>query len=134
MHYYQVMQKNNTHTSVLFQRIAGFTAALFISCAPVFVSAQSFVNPLGETNLYGFLFKILNAAVYILFPVIVLMFVYTGFLFVAAQGNPAEITKARQALLWTVIGALVLLGSKALALAICGTVKSINESSVAGAC
>ena len=72
---------------------------------------SSFANPLGNTDLAGFLLKILNALIYILFPIIILMMVYTGFLFVAAQGNPAKVTEARTALLWAVVGGVIVLGA-----------------------
>ena len=90
---------------------------------PILTLAQ-FTNPLQSATLEDFLLAILNVVVYIMYPIIVLMIVYTGFLFVSAQGNPAKLQEARRALIWTVIGALVILGSKALALAIKGTVQS----------
>ena len=45
---------------------------------------------------------------------VVLAFIYVGFQFVAAQGNPEGIAKAKKASLWTVIGTLILIGSKVL--------------------
>ena len=45
---------------------------------------------------------------------VVLFFIYVGFQFVAARGNPDAITKARSAFLWTVVGTLVLIGAKVL--------------------
>jgi hypothetical protein len=82
----------------------------------------------GDTpcTLADVLVRVLNALIYILFPIIVLMIVYTGFLFIAAQGKPPKIVEARRALMWAVIGALVVLGSKALALAIGATVASLQ--------
>ena len=35
------------------------------------------------------------------------MFIYAGFLFLNAKGDPSEIKRARQALLWAVIGVMV---------------------------
>jgi len=88
--------------------------------------AAVFDNPLaGAPDLYTLLGLILQSAVYILFPIIVLMIVYTGFLFVRAQGNAAKLEEARRALLWTIIGALIILGSWALAEAIRATVNNI---------
>ncbi len=100
-------------------------SVLSIALVPstVFVHGQ-FENPLQSDTLEEFLLAILNVVVYIMYPIIVLMIVYTGFLFVAAQGNPTKLQEARRALIWTVIGALVVLGSKALALAIKGTIQS----------
>ncbi|MGM0629327.1 MAG: hypothetical protein ACQESA_02785 [Patescibacteria group bacterium] len=52
--------------------------------------------------------------------------VYSGFLFVTAQGNPEKLTKARSAFIWAVIGGLVILGSWAIAQAIEATVDEIT--------
>ena len=115
------------------------TAAFALACCLVllpptlFVHAQ-FTNPLGDTTIYELLVDILNAVIFILFPIIVLMIVYTGFLFVAAQGNEQKLQDARRALMFTVIGALVVLGAQALAFAICGTVQSLGVDMPAGTC
>jgi hypothetical protein len=86
------------------------------------------VNPLGEgTTLNSFLLKILSIVTDTIGPVIViLMLVYVGFLFVAAQGNSTKISAAREMLLWTVVGALILLGAKAIAMGIEATVKALS--------
>ena len=85
------------------------------------------INPLkGGGNLETFLLNILDFVIRIGTIFVILMLVYVGFLFVKAQGEPAEITKARAALLWTVVGALILLGSKAIAIAIGATVTALG--------
>jgi len=43
-----------------------------------------------------------------------LMIVWSGFLFVTAQGDPAKITKAKQNFIWTVTGVAVVLASGAI--------------------
>jgi hypothetical protein len=53
------------------------------------------------------------------------MIVYVGFLFVAAQGNAEKISSARSALVWTIIGGLLLLGASAIELVIEATVKTL---------
>ncbi len=98
------------------------------------------INPLqgmdcssGNGNcLASFLNSILDFVITIGSIIVILMLVYVGYLFVVARGNDSKITEARQALLWTVIGALVLLGAKAIAIGVCETVKSITGST--GAC
>ena len=60
------------------------------------------------------------------FPILVLALVYSGFLFVKAQGNPTEIETAKKAFFWTVVGGVVLLGSSILAGAIGGTVDAVK--------
>jgi len=54
------------------------------------------------------------------------MLVYVGYLFVTARGNDTKLTTAKSALLWTVVGALILLGAEAIALAIQATVEAID--------
>ena len=58
--------------------------------------------------------------------VVVVMLIYVGYLFVVAQGSSDKITEARQALLWTVVGALILLGAQAISLGIQATVAAIS--------
>lgn len=88
---------------------------------------STLVNPLGITDVQEFLLKILGIVTDTIGPVVViLMLVYTGFLFVTAKGKEAEIRAARQALLWTVVGALILLGAKAIALGIQATVAALK--------
>ncbi|MBU6388679.1 hypothetical protein KGQ72_02315 [Patescibacteria group bacterium] len=73
-----------------------------------------------------FLQSILDFVVNIGTVVVIFMLVYVGYLFVVAQGSDTKISEARQALLWTVVGALILLGSKAIALAIQATATSLG--------
>lgn len=85
------------------------------------------LNPLGDTtDLAAFVNKILSFVIKIGAVVVVFMLVYVGFLFVTARGEPAALITARQALLWTVVGALILLGSQAISLGIQATVGAIS--------
>lgn len=88
--------------------------------------AAAFTNPIAASDLYALLEAILKSALYIVFPILVLMIIYTGFLFVRAQGNPAKLEEAKRAFFWTVMGAILALGSWALAVAIKATVSSIT--------
>jgi hypothetical protein len=105
--------------------LVGLAYSLLALLLPLTASAQGFENPLGEMTLQEFLLAVLNAVIYIVTPVVILMIVYTGFLFIAAQGNPQKLQDARRALIWTIIGALIVLGSIALAMAIEATVAQI---------
>ncbi len=85
------------------------------------------VNPLGAgVGLMELLNKILAFVIQIGVIVVIFMLVYVGYLFVVAQGEPAKITAARQALLWTIVGALILLGSQAIAYGIQATVQALS--------
>jgi hypothetical protein len=86
-------------------------------------------NPLqaaGIENIPQFVEAILNIALKIGVPLIALAIIYSGFLFVAAQGNPDKLKKARQAFLWTMVGAAILLAAVAIAQAIGGTIDQLR--------
>jgi Type IV secretion system pilin len=83
-------------------------------------------NPLGTTSSIPALIKtILEGVVKIGMPILVLAVIYCGFLFVKAQGKPDEIKKAKDSLLYTLIGAAIILGSWAIAQLIVDTVKHL---------
>jgi hypothetical protein len=58
--------------------------------------------------------------------IVILMLVYVGFKFVTAQGSDSALTEARKMLLWTLVGALVLLGAKVIAIGIQATVQALS--------
>mgnify|MGYP007080410144 CR=1 FL=1 len=86
-------------------------------------------NPLertGVNSIEGFVKVFLEGALKIGIPVIALAVIYSGFLFVAARGNPESITKAKDTLLYTLIGAAILIGSWAIAKLISETVLGLS--------
>jgi len=85
------------------------------------------INPLNAgTSLESFLINILQFIIYIGGIVVVLMIVFVGYKFIAAQGNSTKIEEARNMLLWTVVGALILLGAQAIAMGIQATVTALT--------
>lgn len=87
-------------------------------------TAGKILNPLKDTNSIPDLIRILLVgALKIGIPVIALAVIYCGFLFVKAQGKPEELTKAKGALTWTLVGGGVLLGAWAIANMIADTIK-----------
>lgn len=85
------------------------------------------VNPLnGVNSLSDFLKAILAGVVQIGTIILIMMLVYVGFLFVAARGNAEKLQSAKSALVWTVIGGLILLGATSIQLVIEGTVNSLR--------
>ncbi len=87
-------------------------------------------NPLGDKtgDLNTFLQNILRAMVLLLTPVVVIMMLYSGFLFVSARGSAEELTKAKQALLYTLIGAAIVLGAEGFATILKNTVTCLAGS------
>ena len=97
----------------------------FVPTVTLGQTCNGFCNPLQSNTLSGFLQAILSSLIFILFPVIVMMLVYSGFLFIAAQGNPEKLRTARRVFLWTLIGGFVILASWAIAQAIQATVNAL---------
>jgi hypothetical protein len=84
-------------------------------------------NPIpGTTTLTGLIQTILVKAVQIGLPIVVLAIVYAGFLFVSARGNTEKLSKAKETLLYTLIGAAILLGSWTIAQIIKSTVDALK--------
>ncbi len=86
-------------------------------------------NPLGDNlkTLPDFIAAILNIVLVIGIPIVALAIIYSGFLFVTAQGNTEKLSKAKKAILYTLIGAALLLGAFVIANAIKGTVEQISS-------
>lgn len=90
-------------------------------------SSGGLTNPLnGVCSLTDFLKAILKGVTDIGTIILIMMLVYVGFLFVAARGNAEKLQSAKSALVWTVIGGLILLGATAIQLVIEGTVNSLR--------
>lgn len=84
------------------------------------------VNPLKNiTDLPTLMSALIDGLIQIGTIVLILAFIWVGFLFVRAQGKPEEIKKARSAFVWTIIGGLILLGAKAISTLIASTVSSL---------
>lgn len=89
-------------------------------------------NPFrGGNTLIGFLQKVINDIVLPVGGVLaVLAFIYSGFLYVTAQGNETKLKDAHRALLYTAIGTALLLGAWVFANAICGTIEAISNRNI----
>lgn len=87
-------------------------------------------NPLNSEidTIPKFIEAIIEIVLVVGVPIVVLAIIYVGFLFVKAQGKPEEITKAKKALLYTLIGAALLLGAFVIANAIGKTVDEIKST------
>ena len=87
-------------------------------------------NPLGTNGpqtIMDFIKLLVKYVLYIGIPIIALAIIYTGFLFVSASGNSEKLTKAKSALLYTLIGGALLLGAFVIANAISSTVDEIKK-------
>lgn len=117
--------KNNTINHV-FWSVMSATLFLPIMIARAAEGLNTLPNPLTGVNSFGELIqKILRVVVDIGVPVATLFIIYSGFLFVKAQGNPEKLKEAKETFFWTIIGTAVLLGAWVLAQAIKGTIESL---------
>lgn len=83
------------------------------------------VNPIQAETLNGFIKTLLEGVLRIGIPIVALAIIYCGFLFVSARGNSEKISTAKDALLYTLIGAAILLGSWAIAQLVSDTVLAL---------
>lgn len=88
-------------------------------------------NPIGPglNTLEDFIAKIIDIALVIAIPVLVLMIIYTGFLFVSAQGSKDKLTTAKKALVAVLIGGALILGAFVISNALVKTVEEIKSNS-----
>lgn len=107
--------------------IPAISLAVDVSGVPSDLSGK-IVNPIPNiTSVPGLIQIILTGVLRVGIPVIALAVIYSGFLFVSARGKPEELTKAKDSLLYTLIGAAILLGSWAIAVMIQNTVTGLGS-------
>ena len=86
-------------------------------------------NPLkGATDLNGYIAKILDSLILIVTPFLVVMFLYSAFLFVSAQGNGEKLSEAKKALMYTLVGVAIVFAAKGLSTIIGNTVKCLADN------
>lgn len=93
---------------------------------PTAPTTVTYTSPIKATDFPTLLSTILKTLVYFGVSVLTIFIIYSGFLFIKAQGNPEELKKARDTLLWTLIGGAILIGASVLAKIIETTVKSLD--------
>ena len=101
--------------------------SLAIIVAPLFVSAQ-IKNPLGDStnSIPDVVAKLLGYIVRIGGVVATFMFIWSGFLYVKAQGNSSELEKAKTTFINTCIGTALLLGASLLGTIIKNTIEGLK--------
>ncbi len=73
-----------------------------------------------------FLLALVDLAFLIAMPIIVVFLVYSGFLFLTAGDNEANVTKAKKVFLWCLVGATIAIGAKVLAAVIQATIIDVG--------
>ena len=95
---------------------------LLISCLlisffiPSIIPADAAIeirNPLGRgTTLWDLIDRIIDFIFTISLSVGAILFIFAGYRFVTAAGDPEKIKTAKQMVLWTVIGLMVIISAK----------------------
>ncbi len=119
----QFLKKNLS--SIFFVALLVVLPAVSFADIPCNPAAGKICPPINETTINGFIKTLLTGVIRIGIPVVALAVIYCGFLFVQARGKPEDLKKAKDALLYTLIGAAILLGSWAIAQLISETVLAL---------
>jgi hypothetical protein len=114
-------------------RIILVTFLAFVPLA-LFAAVQQYQNPLcGSVNsLPQFIKGVLTIVVKVGIPIATIFIVWSGFLFLTAQGDETKLTKAKHSFVWACIGTAVLLGAWLLATAINATIQSLGGGTNGG--
>ncbi len=89
---------------------------VFAACVPTPcpVGAVCIENPLKACSFADLIDNIINFIFTIAIIITPIMIIVGGFMFITGGGDPAKITRAKQLLLWTVIGLTVILFARSL--------------------
>lgn len=83
-------------------------------------------NPINVSDLSAFVAKVLGIILKIAIPIVAAFIIYSGLMFVLARGNSEKLEKAKTRLLYTLIGAGVLLGAWMIATVIKSTIEALT--------
>jgi hypothetical protein len=100
------------------------------SSEPSSVGGDSLIqieNPIKADNIQELFQILLDIVLVFAVPIVVFFIIYAGFLYVTAQGSEDQIKKAHAALLYALIGGLLILGASVLIDIVQGTVDSIKN-------
>lgn len=86
-----------------------------------------FDNPLTKApDIFSLIYGVLQFISQLGAILVVLMIIYSGFLFVSARGSEEKISTAKKTFTWSIIGAVVLLGATALAEVVCNIANGLG--------
>lgn len=107
--------------------IATITTAFFglVGLAHAQSQLQNPLNP-QFSSIPNFIAGALKVLVMVALPIISLFIVYSGFLFIKAQGNTENLARAKQNFLYVILGSVLILGAWVIATLIGGTVSQLT--------
>lgn len=84
-------------------------------------------NPLKVSTIQEAIKLFMGTVVKVAIPFIVVFFIWAGFNFILARGNPEGIKKAKNMFWYTIIGSLLIFGAWAITNAIIGTINAVGS-------
>ena len=102
-------------------------ALLLVFTGAPFVAYGALKNPIKFDNIPALLAAVLDIVIKIGIPIAVLFIIYSGFLFVKAQGKDEKLKEAKVALGYTLLGTAILLGAWAISEVIQNTVNQFKS-------
>ncbi|MBI2042427.1 MAG: hypothetical protein HYT21_01580 [Candidatus Nealsonbacteria bacterium] len=79
-----------------------------------YVSAVDFPNPLNVGSFEALLEAVMNFIFWVGITLAPLMLIVAGLMYVTSAGSPTGVTKAKNLMLWTLVGLAVLIAAKGL--------------------
>jgi len=80
-----------------------------------------FGNTPESNGIADLILAIINIFRIVSVPIIVFFVIYSGFLFVVARGNPETLDRAKKALLYAIIGGVIIAGASAIGIIVQNT-------------
>lgn len=104
-----------------------YALTVFLAIVPSasLAAIETLENPTNVPTLYDFIREVLTIVVKIGIPVATIFIIWSGFLFLTAQGDEAQLKKAKASFVWACVGVAVLLGAWLLATAIKSTIDQL---------
>lgn len=108
-----------------------YTISVLALALPVFAFAQTtFTNPIVFGSVQGLVTAIVQALIVMLIPIVVFFVIFAGFKYVTARGNPNDIKQANQALMYAIIGGVIIIGAFAITQIVVNTVNEFRPSAL----
>ncbi|MDB5238134.1 MAG: hypothetical protein JWM46_404 [Candidatus Kaiserbacteria bacterium] len=109
--------------------VAIITGAVYFAAAALASADDNTLgNPLNPSfsSIPNFIAGALRVMVQLALPILTLMIVYSGFLFVFARGNQEKLSTAKTNFMYVIIGSVLILGAWVIATLISGTVSQLT--------
>lgn len=109
--------------------LAALPLAASVLPLAAFAAGAELANPLNSNfdSVPKFIAGALRIVVLVGLPIISLFIVYSGFLFLLAQGNQTKLNTAKNNFLYVILGSILLLGAWVIATLIGGTVTQLTN-------